>query len=96
MKWGKLFIRCNLISFIIFSDDDPVWDKIAYYLGACCANLTLTLSLEKIILGGGVMNRTILYDKIRGHLHQMLGGYINHPALFNEEEHNKKKEQSRD
>lgn len=63
-----------------------MWDKIAYYLGVCCANLTLTLSLEKIVIGGGIMNRTILYKKIREHFHKTLNGYIAHPSLYSEKE----------
>ena len=58
------------------SDENEVWDKVGYYLGICCANLTLTLSIEKIVIGGGVMNRTILYEKIRKHFHDCLKGYI--------------------
>ena len=57
-------------------DEHPVWDQIGHYLGVACANLTLTLSLEKIVLGGGVMNRTILYEKIRTHFTESLCGYL--------------------
>lgn len=71
---------------LVYSDADKVWDKIAYYLGVCCANLTLTLSLEKIVLGGGIMNRKILFDMIRKHFHASLNGYIAHPSLYSEEE----------
>jgi fructokinase len=46
-------------------DEDPVWDKVGYYLGTACANLTLTLSIEKLVIGGGVMKRSLLYDKVR-------------------------------
>jgi hypothetical protein len=46
----------------------------------------MTLSLEKIVLGGGIMNRKILYDMIRGHFHDALKGYIQHPSLMSEEE----------
>ena len=46
-------------------DIAEVWDVVAHYLGTFCANLYLTLSVERIILGGGVMNRAILLDKIR-------------------------------
>jgi len=38
-------------------DDHEIWDIIGHYLGTMCANLTLTLSLQKIVIGGGVMNR---------------------------------------
>lgn len=67
------------------SDSDPVWDRIGYYLGQACANLILFLSLEKIIIGGGVMNREILYSLIRKHTLAALNGYISHPLLTSEE-----------
>jgi fructokinase len=48
------------------SDDHEIWEMIGYYLGIMCANLTLTLSLEKIVLGGGVLMRgEVLMQKIR-------------------------------
>jgi len=66
-------------------DDDSVWEKVGYYLGVACANLTMTLSPEKIIIGGGVMNRSLLYDKIRHYCFKSLNGYISHPKLESEE-----------
>lgn len=65
----------------IFRDDHDVWERVGYYLGQCCANLILFLSLEKIIIGGGVMNREILYGLIRKHCAAALNGYISHPSL---------------
>jgi len=50
---------------ISLSDDHEVWDMLGYYLGTMCANLTMILSVKKIVIGGGVMNRQILYSKIR-------------------------------
>lgn len=47
------------------TDDDPVWDACAYQLAQLCAQLVYIASPEKIRLGGGVMNRTCLYPKIR-------------------------------
>ena len=46
-------------------DEDPVWDICAYQLAHLCANLVLMVSPERIVLGGGVMNRTSLFPKIR-------------------------------
>jgi fructokinase len=61
--------------------DHEIWDKVGYYLGVCCANLTLTLSVEKIVLGGGVMNQEVLFDKIRKHFSEAINGYIDNPKL---------------
>jgi fructokinase len=46
-------------------DDDPVWDACAYQLAQLCANLIYIASPERIVFGGGVMNRQSLYPKIR-------------------------------
>ena len=49
-------------------DDHEIWEMLGYYLGTMCANLTLTLSVQKIVIGGGVMNRgEVLFKKIRKH-----------------------------
>ena len=29
---------------IFFSDEDPIWDVIGYYLGTACANVIFTMS----------------------------------------------------
>jgi fructokinase len=64
---------------IIFSDEHDVWNRVGFYLGTCCANLILLMSLQKIIIGGGVMNRELLYPLIRKHCAENLKGYIAHP-----------------
>lgn len=46
-------------------DDDPMWDSVAHTLGGLCASLVLVVSPERIVLSGGVMNRTSLYPKVR-------------------------------
>lgn len=57
-------------------DDHLCFSIEADYLAQLCMNLTLTLSPEKIILGGGVMSRSCLYPMIREKTLQLLGGYI--------------------
>jgi fructokinase len=39
------------------SDDDEIWDFIAYYIGQLCLSLLYILSTEKIVIGGGIINR---------------------------------------
>jgi fructokinase len=58
---------------------------IGYYLGTACANVIFTMSAQKIVIGGGVMNRELLYDRIRHHCFKTLNNYINHPRLKTEE-----------
>lgn len=57
-------------------DDNPIWDTAAYYLAVLCVNLILIVSPEKIVLGGGVFNRTCLYGKVRSEVQRLLNGYI--------------------
>ena len=65
------------------SDDHDVWNRVGYYLGTACSNLILLMSLQKIIIGGGVMNRELLYPLIRKHCAAQLNGYIAHPYCTN-------------
>lgn len=47
------------------ADEDPIWEATAHSLAGLCASLVLVVSPERIVLSGGVMNRTILYAKVR-------------------------------
>ena len=44
----------NVNELAYLADDNPVWDLVGGYLGNFCANLFLTVSVERIIIGGGV------------------------------------------
>ena len=57
-------------------DDHPLFALEAHYLAQMCVNLILTLSPEKIILGGGVMQRGSLFPMIRRETLRLLGGYV--------------------
>lgn len=57
-------------------DDNPVWDLVGGYLGDFCANLFLTVSVERIIIGGGICERAVLMDKIRARFLASIGGYV--------------------
>ena len=56
--------------------DDPVWDLEAYYIGQACAFYILTMSPQKILIGGPVMNQTQLYPMIRKYAKEFLNEYI--------------------
>ena len=63
-------------------DDHEVWDMVGHYLGTMCANLTLTMSLQKIVIGGGVMNRgEVLFEKIRNAFAGRLANYLAHEQI---------------
>lgn len=68
-------------------DTDPVWPVIANYLAQSILNLTLILSPEKIVIGGGVMNRKILLNMIRKEFVKLLAKYVQHPLLDKPEEY---------
>ncbi|CAL54677.1 ROK [Ostreococcus tauri] len=61
---------------VTLPDDDEIWDQCAHYLAGLCANLILTLAPERIVLGGGVMQRECLFSKIRAKTRELLNGYL--------------------
>ena len=62
-------------------DDHPTFAIEAYYLAQMCVNLIMTLSPERIILGGGVMQREALLKQVRQETLRLLNGYIQAPAI---------------
>lgn len=63
-------------------DDHPTFAIEAYYLAQMCVNLIMTLSPERIILGGGVMQRESLIKQVRSETMRLLNGYIQSPAIL--------------
>ena len=66
-------------------DDDPLWDQAANALANLCVTLALVVSVEKIVFGGGVMNREVLFDKIRKRTRELLNGYLDLPQVTTDE-----------
>jgi fructokinase len=62
----------------------PQWEIEADYLGQLCAQLVLTVSPQRIIMGGGVMSQTRLLPLIRQRLLHWLGGYIDRSEILTE------------
>jgi fructokinase len=62
----------------------PAWALEAQYLALGLTNLILTLSPERIILGGGVMMQRHLFPLIRERVQRLLAGYIATPAVLEE------------
>jgi fructokinase len=62
--------------------DHPAWQLEADYLGLALANLVLTLSPRRIILGGGVMLVRGMFGMVRSALQKALNGYVQHPAFL--------------
>jgi fructokinase len=59
------------------------WEIEADYLAQLCAQLVLTVSPKRIVIGGGVMNQPALLQLIRPRILHWLGGYIDRPELLN-------------
>lgn len=60
-------------------DDHPVWTLEARYIALGVLNIILTISPQRIILGGGVMKRNYLYPMIRHEIQELLNGYVDSP-----------------
>lgn len=58
------------------------WSIEAQYLALAAANLTFTLSPQRIIFGGGVMQNLFLFPLVRREFQQLLNGYIQHPRVL--------------
>jgi fructokinase len=56
--------------------DHPAWDLEAHYIALALRNFVCTLSPQRIILGGGVMEQTQLFPLIREKMLESLNGYI--------------------
>lgn len=57
--------------------DHEAWQLESAYLSDAILNLALTLSPERFILGGGVMEQKHLFPMIRSRLNERLADYIN-------------------
>ncbi len=60
-------------------DEHQAWDVQAQVLAKMCHNLMVNFSPEKIVLGGGVMNKPGLLGKVIHYTHQSLNGYVSFP-----------------
>ncbi len=62
--------------------DHPAWDLEAQYLALALVNFICTLSPQRIIMGGGVMDQTQLFPLIRGKVQSLLADYIRAEAIL--------------
>lgn len=63
-------------------DDHPAWSLQARYLALAVVNYVLTLSPQRVILGGGVMERRSLFPLVRAQVLELLNGYVQAPTLL--------------
>lgn len=63
------------------TNNDQVWEIEAHYLAQALMSYTLTLSPEKIILGGGVMKQAQLFPLIRDKFIRLMNDYVQTPDM---------------
>jgi fructokinase len=61
--------------------DHPAWDLEAQYLALGLVNLIVTVSPQRIVLGGGVMEQPQLLPKVRTRVQALLNGYVQSPQI---------------
>jgi fructokinase len=64
--------------------DHPAWELEAHYLALGLVNIICTLSPQRIILGGGVMEQRQLFPHIHNQVYTMLNGYIQTRQILEE------------
>jgi len=62
--------------------DHPAWALEAHYLALALVNLTVTLSPQRILLGGGVMQQPQIFELLRADFARLLNGYVQHPEIL--------------
>jgi fructokinase len=63
-------------------DSHQVWNLEADYIAQAISNLILILSPKMIILGGGVMNKSFLFKRIRSRVQEILNQYVQHSDIL--------------
>ncbi|WP_185976646.1 ROK family protein [Catenovulum sediminis] len=66
------------------ADDHPAWQQQVDHIAAFCHNLIVTLGPEKIILGGGVLQKPGLLEKIAPQCEEKLNQYLTLPQTLDE------------
>ena len=72
-RWGK--------SAKELADDPEVWELEGDYIAQALVDEVMTLSPQRIILGGGVMHQEQLFPIIRRKFAEYMNGYIKTPEL---------------
>ena len=62
--------------------DHPAWALEAEYIAQALTTQILSLSPQRIILGGGVMQQPALLPLIRRRVPELLNGYVQSPAIL--------------
>ena len=62
--------------------DHPAWSLEAHYLAIGLANFICTLSPQRIMIGGGIMEQPRLLPLLRENVQQLLNGYVPSPSIL--------------
>jgi fructokinase len=62
-------------------DEHPAWALEAHYIALALTSYICILSPERIILGGGVMERSLMLPLIRDEVQKLLNNYIDSPKI---------------
>ena len=73
-RWGRPAVD--------LPSDHPAWQLEAHYLALALHVFICTLSPERIILGGGVMEQMQLFPLVRHKVIAYLNGYIQSPSIL--------------
>ena len=63
------------------SDDHPFWEIEADYIASALVNYILTLAPQRIIIGGGVMQKSSMFPSVRAKVQGLLNQYVPHDML---------------
>lgn len=73
-RWGRPAVELPA--------EHPAWELEAHYLALALQGFICTLSPERIILGGGVMEQPQLFPLVRHKVREYLNGYVQSPAIL--------------
>lgn len=62
--------------------DHPAWELEAQYLALALNNFTCTLSPQRIVIGGGVMEQPRLLPLVRQKVQELLNDYVQAPEIL--------------
>lgn len=62
--------------------DHPAWELEAHYLAFGLVSFICTLSPQRIVMGGGVMEQSHLFPEIRRRVQALLNGYVQAPEIL--------------
>ena len=64
--------------------DHPAWALEAHYLALGLVNMIVTLSPQRIVMGGGMMQQSQLFPLLRREVQHLLNGYLQSPTILND------------